>query len=207
MKIANNKANETEIKIEGLESFIEELKKKELVIVGGRPGAGKTKLAVSLASELSRRNKKVILFSLEMGYETIIKRFNGKKRNDDSIIVDCSSGIAAADIESKIQSAGQVDCIIIDYLGLISSSAEHLCRSDEIEGIITGLKELAINQNVSVICCAQVSRSSEGKPVFGEPESILNGSDKVITLERSESVIRINNQFRPESHGTKLQHG
>ena len=50
------------------------LYKGDVTIVAGRPGAGKTAFALSLALELAKEGNKGIYFSLEMGEEQIINR-------------------------------------------------------------------------------------------------------------------------------------
>ena len=54
-----------------------------------------------------------------------------------------------------------VDCIIIDYLGLMQSATKKENRVQEITEITRGLKMLAKDLKIPVVCCAQLSRGPE----------------------------------------------
>ena len=65
------------------------------------------------------------------------------------------------EIKSKIRRARDVDCIIIDYLGLMESAKKKENRVQEVTEITRSLKMLAKDLKIPVVCCAQLSRGPE----------------------------------------------
>jgi replicative DNA helicase len=86
-----------------------------------------------------------------------------------------------------------VDCVIIDYLGLIKSAKKEN-RVQEVSDITRNLKMMAKNLNVPVICCAQLSRGTEGHGKSHRPQladlresgTIEQDADVVLFLYRED---------------------
>ena len=166
----------------------------ELIILAGRPGMGKSALAINMATYMAINAKKsVALFNLEMGATQIVNRMfssigqidsqklrtgrldhnDWKKFNealsllaDTKFFIDDTPGITVAEIRSKCRrlknSDKGLDCIIIDYLQLISSSNKYSGqRTNEVSEISRDLKKLAMELEVPVIALAQLSRGVE----------------------------------------------
>lgn len=166
----------------------------ELIILAGRPGMGKSALAINMATYMTINAKKsVALFNLEMGATQIVNRMfssigqidgqklrtgrldhnDWKKFNealsllaDTKFFIDDTPGITVAEIRSKCRrlknSDKGLDCIIIDYLQLISSSNKYSGqRTNEVSEISRDLKKLAMELEVPVIALAQLSRGVE----------------------------------------------
>lgn len=166
----------------------------ELIILAGRPGMGKSALAINMATHMTINAKKsVALFNLEMGATQIVNRMfssigqidgqklrtgrldhmDWKKFNealsllaDTKLFIDDTPGITVSEIRSKCRklknSDKGLDCIIIDYLQLISSSNKYSGqRTNEVSEISRDLKKLAMELEVPVIALAQLSRSVE----------------------------------------------
>ncbi len=73
-----NKNTVTDIVKSGLASFdsiINGFQKGEFVVIGGRPGMGKTQFLVQLAVNMAKQNKVVAFISLEMSAEMVTKKF------------------------------------------------------------------------------------------------------------------------------------
>ncbi len=61
-----------------LDNMTRGLQKKQVIIVAGRPGCGKSAFSLNIALNAAIQSKKsVAFFSLEMGYEEIVKRMFG----------------------------------------------------------------------------------------------------------------------------------
>lgn len=166
----------------------------ELIIIAGRPGMGKSAIAVNMATNMAINAKKsVALFNLEMGADQIVTRMfsavgqidaqklrtgrldhdDWKKLNeamselaDTKFFIDDTPGITVSEIRSKCRrlknSDKGLDCIIIDYLQLVSSSSKYSGqRTNEVSEISRDLKKLAMELKVPVIALAQLNRGVE----------------------------------------------
>ena len=168
-----------------IKEIVSAMKPGILTVVGGRPGEGKTKFACCLADIISHLGKKSALFALGESREILIKRFKpDDEMLEHNLFIDDSCHLTVSLMEQRIQALGGVDCVIIDYLGLISPDTKVPKRSEEVAQITAGLKALAVEYDIPVVCFAQLSIDTEGNPVFRESKAIVTDSDNVITLGR-----------------------
>lgn len=164
------------------------LNRSDLILIGARPAMGKTSFALNIARNVSMTGKKVVFFSLEMSNEQLAARVlstearveSNKLRSGDisseewvrlaeatdrltrcELYFDDTASITVPEIKSKIKRARDVDCIIIDYLGLMESAKKKENRVQEITEITRSLKMLAKDMKIPVVCCAQLSRGPE----------------------------------------------
>ncbi len=164
------------------------LHKSDLILIGARPAMGKTSFALNIARNVSLTGKKVVFFSLEMSNEQLASRVlstearveSNKLRsgeisteewarlaeatqrlNECELYFDDTASITVPEIKSKIKRARDVDCIVIDYLGLMESAKKKENRVQEVTEITRSLKMLAKDMKIPVICCAQLSRGPE----------------------------------------------
>ena len=175
----------------GLDKMIVGMGKSDLVLVGARPGMGKTAFALNLAvSAAKRTGKAVCIFSLEMSAEQLVTRLlsgealvdNMKLRSgelsDDEwqrlahasselsetrILIDDTSGITVSGMMSKLRRVKDRGLVIVDYLGLMQSEQKKENRVQEVTEISRNLKLMAKELNVPVICCAQLNRGAESR--------------------------------------------
>ncbi|MDE6470606.1 MAG: replicative DNA helicase [Eubacterium sp.] len=205
-----------------LDKYLTGLNKSDLILIGARPAMGKTSFALNLAQNISMgARKKCIVFSLEMTKEQLAERLlssqagvesqklkTGELTNDEwvrlgnaagqfndvELYLDDTSSITVPEIKSRIRRMKNVDAIIIDYLGLISSATKKENRVQEVSEITRNLKMMAKDLNIPVICCAQLSRGTEGhgknhKPQLAdlrESGSIEQDADIVLFLYRED---------------------
>ena len=164
------------------------LNRSDLILIGARPAMGKTSFALNIARNVSLTGKKVIFFSLEMSNEQLAARVlstearveSNKLRSGDisseewvrlaeatdrltkcNLYFDDTASITVPEIKSKIKRAKDVDCIIIDYLGLMESAKKKENRVQEVTEITRSLKMLAKDLKIPVVVCAQLSRGPE----------------------------------------------
>ncbi len=175
----------------GLDRMIVGMGKSDLVLVGARPGMGKTAFALNLAvSAAKRTGKAVCIFSLEMSAEQLVTRLlsgealvdNMKLRSgelsDDEwqrlahasselsetrILIDDTSGITVAAMMAKLRRVKDLGLVVVDYLGLMQSEQKRDNRVQEVTEISRNLKLMAKEFNVPVICCAQLNRGTESR--------------------------------------------
>lgn len=205
-----------------LDKYITGLNRSDLILIGARPAMGKTSFALNLAQNITMgARKKCVVFSLEMTKEQLAERLlsaqagvesqklkTGELTNDEwvrlgnaagqfsdvELYLDDTSSITVPEIKSRVRRMRNVDCIIIDYLGLISSAVKKENRVQEVSEITRNLKMMAKDLNIPVICCAQLSRGTEGhgknhKPQLAdlrESGSIEQDADIVMFLYRED---------------------
>ncbi len=177
-----------------LDRIITGLNRSDLIIVGARPGMGKTAFALNIARNVSMQSgKTVCFFSLEMSRDQLAQRLlsseamieSGKMRTGDltpdewtrltqaglnlaqaKMYIDETPGITVPEIMAKLRRMKDTpDLVIIDYLGLIQSAKRTENRVQEVSDITRNLKIMAKKMQIPVIVCAQLSRGTEGKNV------------------------------------------
>jgi replicative DNA helicase len=205
-----------------LDSILTGLHKSDLILIGARPAMGKTSFALNIARNISLLGKKkVVFFSLEMSKEQLAQRVlstearihsqkmrTGQLDADDwtrlglatSVLNECelyfddSSDITVPEMKAKVRRMKNVDCVIIDYLGLVKSPVRTENRVQEVTEITRTLKLMAKDLRIPVICCAQLSRGTEGRGKSHRPQlsdlrdsgSIEQDADIVLMLYRKE---------------------
>ncbi len=175
-----------------LDNVIVGLGKSDLVLVGARPGMGKTSFAMNIATAAATATKKTVcVFNLEMSAEQLANRMlsseaqvdsykmrSGQLDNEDweaiayassrlseaDILIDDTPGISVTAMKSKLRRVKNLGLVVIDYLGLMQGDRHTDNRVQEVSEISRGLKLLAKELNVPVICCAQLSRGPENRP-------------------------------------------
>ncbi|NEW81138.1 MAG: replicative DNA helicase [Mariniphaga sp.] len=103
------------------------------------------------------------------------------------IIWNSESGLTANRIKSltiRNRKAGKCDLVIIDYIGLIKPFDKKAIREQQISEISRTLKEIALCENIPVICLSQLNRQAANvKPelhMLRESGSIEQDADIVI---------------------------
>jgi len=167
------------------------LGKGDLVLVGARPGMGKTAFAMNVAVSIAEKTKKAVcIFSLEMSTEQLATRMlssegmvdsnklrTGGLSNEDweklahasaklsecDIQIDDTSNITVTGMKAKLRRVKNLGLVIIDYLGLMQSDRRIDNRVQEVAEISRNLKMLAKELGVPVIACAQLSRGPESR--------------------------------------------
>lgn len=183
--------------ISSLDKIITGLNKSDLLILGARPGMGKTSLALNIARNAAVNSQKTVcFFSLEMSRDQLAQRMlsneasvqseklrtgeltadewtrlalAGKNLSEAPLYFDETPGITVPNIRAKLRRMKKVDLVVIDYLGLMQSSKRTENRVQEVSEITRNLKGMAKELNVPVLVCAQLSRGTEGKGKSHKP--------------------------------------
>ncbi len=163
----------------------------DLVLVGARPGMGKTSFCLNIATNVAIKTKKTVaIFSLEMSAAQLVMRMLSSEAMIDSyklrtaeldeqdwehlgqaatvlsqtdILIDDTSGITVTGMKAKLRRVKNLGLVIIDYLQLMQSDKHTDNRVQEIGEISRALKLMAKDLQVPVITCAQLNRGTEGR--------------------------------------------
>ncbi|MBE6596668.1 MAG: replicative DNA helicase [Ruminococcaceae bacterium] len=175
----------------GLDNVLAGMGDSDLILIGARPGMGKTSFALNIATNVAlQTKKKVCLFSLEMSAEQLVSRVISSEAMVDSyalrtgkldkkqwediaaatsklascdILIDDTSGISVTGMKSKLRRITNLGLVVIDYLQLMQSDRRSDNRVQEVADISRALKIMAKELMVPVICCAQLSRGPESR--------------------------------------------
>ena len=162
----------------------------DLILIGARPGVGKTAFAMNIAMNAAAKRKTVAVFQLEMSKEQLVLRLlsgeafidNYKMRSgvisDDEwekiakagarisecdIYIDDTPSITVTEMKAKLRRLKKIDLVIVDYLQLMQVEKATGNRVNEVSEISRNLKIMAKQLNVPVVTCAQLSRGPESR--------------------------------------------
>lgn len=192
--------------------------RSDLILIGARPGMGKTSFALNVARNMAVKGRKTVFFSLEMSNEQLAQRIistearvvSNKFRTgevtdadwekigmaldhlvDAELYFDDTANITVPEMKARIRRMKDVECVVIDYLQLMSDPRYKDNRVQEISKITRDLKLMAKDLNIPVITCSQLSRNtaktSDHRPQLTdlrESGSIEQDADIVLMLHR-----------------------
>ena len=184
--------------IGALDKMITGLNKSDLIILGARPGMGKTSFALNIVRNVAvGAGKTVCFFSLEMSRDQLAQRMlsseagikseklrtgelddaewtrlaqAGENLSKANIYFDETSTITVPEMKAKLRRMKPApDLVVIDYLGLMKSARNIDNRVQEVSEITRNLKIMAKELKIPVIACAQLSRGTEAKGKSHKP--------------------------------------
>ena len=138
----------------------------DLVLIGARPGQGKTRLAGDLAVEAARSGRRSFFFSLEDSETTIRDRLRESGLDGDAadfLVIDTSDEICADHIAARLESVGGDAVVIVDYLQLLDQKRSKPALAVQLEA----LSRLARATGSILILISQIDRAfdSASKPL------------------------------------------
>ena len=195
------------------------LQPSDLILIAGRPGLGKTSLALNVVANAAVDQRKTCaVFSMEMSEMQVVQRLISMQQEfvaisaasgrlqQAPIFVEESSRLTVTDILAKsrrLQAERGLDLVVIDYLQLIEGAEEDENRVLEVARISRALKAIARELEVPVIAVSQLSRQIEQRgtePMLSdlrESGALEADADLVMFLwqkdrkDREESVVRL----------------
>ena len=163
----------------------------ELIVLGGRPGMGKTSVMISLALNMSLKHS-LAFISMDDSAETLTNRIisalsgvspnkiRDRQLNDEEL---SSITNTKAEIQKRLlfindtlfnnvyqlsdyireqATENNLKIFFIDYLQLLNNSRQrHYNRDQEISGIMRELKALCKDLNITILISSQLSRNVE----------------------------------------------
>jgi len=172
-----------------LDMFAGGMTRKEMTVLGGRPGHGKTTLVINMVQGLIKQGFRVLLFNREMSNTEMLKKmvvmesksleYTNIRRNDlsekdkkifesvaENIKHEYSNLVMYDTLRSLDDSMREVakhkpDVIIDDYIQLIQVPGVREGRRFEIEKIMQEYKWICKTENCSAILVSQLNREIE----------------------------------------------
>jgi replicative DNA helicase len=161
-------------------------KDNHLVVVAARPSVGKTTIVLNFVYHAALQGKRTLFFSLEklglirseedehgLPYKTNDQTLN--KHNAEKLIshieecrklpilIDDFAGSSMSNIRTTsriLHRKEKLDCIVIDYLGLVKPEDSKAPREQQVAEISRMAKQLAKELNIPVFLICQLNRDS-----------------------------------------------
>ena len=176
--------------ISTLDEVTSGLNRSDLIIVGARPGMGKTSFALNIARNVAMLQKRTVaFFNLEMSREQMVNRLLSSEARVSSkklrtgnlspdewgristaaselcqapIFLDDTATITVPEMKGRLLRLGNdLGFVVVDYLQLMHSVRRIDNRVLEVSEITRSLKIMAKELNVPIMVCAQLSRGTE----------------------------------------------
>jgi replicative DNA helicase len=212
------------------------LQRGEVIIIAARPSMGKTALALNIAEQMAVRGLPVGLFSLEMSKQQLVQRLLAARSGIDShrfrrnmlskddfralmvacdelqeapMFIDDTPGLTILQMRTKARrmaSKHDIQAVFIDYMQLLSISGRSESRQVEVSEISRGVKAMARELNVPVVCLSQLNRAAEQREGhrprlsdLRESGSIEQDADVVAMLHREEYYHQSDPEWREDN--------
>lgn len=155
-QLASSYSNSTPAK-----EVLSQLNPGDLVLIGARPGHGKTLLGLELAALAENNRRKGYIFSLDYNemdvWNRIAKLGFDQNANARSIAVDTSDDICASYIIESLDSVIGDALVVVDYLQLLDQRRSNPPLEEQVQA----LKEFAIRRGAIVVLISQIDRAFE----------------------------------------------
>ncbi len=174
---------------EKLDRLLVGMGKGDLIVVGGRPGMGKTSFCMNVATNVAKTtDKNIVVFSLEMSSEQLVSRMlsseslidsknmrTGKLDKDDwtklaeassvlsktNIYISPNPNITPNAMKSMLRRLGNVGLVVIDYLQLMHPDVSTNNQVQDVASITRAIKLMAKEFEIPIILCSQLSRATD----------------------------------------------
>lgn len=141
--------------------ILKQLSSGDMVLIGARPGHGKTLLGLELAALAEENNCKGYVFTLDYNETDVWDRFEtlgfDLKRFDRPVVVDTSDNICADHIVECVSNTPEDALVVVDYLQLLDQKRSNPPLDEQVRA----LKEFAAECGAVVVMLSQIDRAFE----------------------------------------------
>lgn len=138
--------------------LFERLSPGDLMLVGARPGHGKTQLSLEIALAAMKLGHQGFFFTLEYNETELLNLFKNAGENPaqfhDLFTFDISNAICADYIITQLSKAPANTTVVIDYLQLLDQKRENPELMDQVRA----LKKFAKERGLIIIFISQIDR-------------------------------------------------
>ncbi len=192
----------------------------DLVFLGARPGVGKSAWATEIARHVAVGQMGVLIISREMAITRLVRRIIAQSSRIPAATIKrgifspaeyavlsktydqlaplpvslCDQAVSLAEIVAIVQGwtcSPPLGLLIVDYLQLIRAPRQIRDRRLQVEAVSQGLKTLAMQCKLPVLCLSSLSRPEKGagerKPTLAdlrESGELEHDADVVLFLHR-----------------------
>jgi replicative DNA helicase len=219
-----------------IDDMLNGLQNGEMIIVAARPSMGKTAMAMNIVENVAANHRlPCAVFSLEMSKQQLAQRMLCSRAAIDAqkvrkgllsaeefhklaavvvelskapIWVDDSPGLTVLELRAKarrLKRQHDIKLIMIDYMQLMDNPGPD-SRQQQISEISRGVKSVARELNIPVICLSQLNRASEGRDGhrprmsdLRESGSIEQDADVIMLLHREDYYRMAEPDFQPDN--------
>jgi replicative DNA helicase len=156
--------------------LLERLDAGDLVLLGARPGHGKTLCALQLLISSLRRYQQGWFFSLQNdapNIDALLERLGEKRSTHGNLVFEHSDELCAQHIIEKIQQAGKKTIVVVDHLQLLDQRR----KAPELQHQVTDLSAFAKLAGCIVVLISQI------RSAFDEKSHRLPDADDVRLLD------------------------
>lgn len=185
-------ANDRELRIDTgfpkLDGLLKGINAGQLVLIGARPGVGKSAFALDLAEYAARGGHKALIYSLEMLSDELAERLMARKSrvaldklidkqlSDEDLadlaaassslsqlpITICDSpNVTVQKIRAQARTIKNLELVIIDFMTLLQSTQRYDSRNLEVGAISRQLKILATELRIPIVVLCQLNRTQD----------------------------------------------
>ena len=131
----------------------------DLVLVGARPGQGKTLMSLELAVEAMKCGQRAAFFSLEYTVRDVMDRLRAigvdPAQFGQLFEIDCSDAISADYVVKQLAASPRGTFVVIDYLQLLDQRRE----TPDLTVQVRALKSFARDKGLIIVFISQIDRS------------------------------------------------
>lgn len=208
------------------------IRSQDIVMIGGRPGTGKTSLLLSIIASMAQNGKSIFMLSLEMDTLGIAARLLSMQSNVPAfrilggfvtpqeldilrraaedmsrwkVWIDGTGGVCIDDIHPRVRSIRHdLDVIMIDYLQLlrVPPAMQRHSENEKISHISSYMRTLCKTLSLPIICCVQLNRSPDKRSNAKPKLADLRGSGQ---MEQDADLVMLLHKDREDSNASTIK--